>query len=160
MRIDKCGLAQVRKQARVICTRDLTASQAAEPRFSGYEVQAFPSLLPTSSPLLLIHQRSPALQRVSQSHSRQAAFFQEAQGFFCPGCDYDASKKKNHQVAENTHQPHTKYPSYFVQGMLMWQNNPSNNVEFSTSGKIHESHTITESVSDYLESRTKQPLYP
>lgn len=152
-------LARVRKRARAICTRDVTASQVAAPRFSGHEVRAVPFLLPTSSLVLLIHQSSPALRRVPQSHLHQAAFSQEAQGSFCSNRDHGASTKTSQSRREHSPTTH-KVPSYFVQGRLTWQNNPSNNVEFGTSGKIHESHTIMESVSDYLESRTKRPLYP
>lgn len=101
--------------------------------------------------------RIPMLFRDSLSHtpySLQVAFSWEAQGSLCPDHDHNASE--NHRE----HTPTTKCPSYFVQDMLMWQNNPSNNIKFSTSGKIDGSHTIMESVSNYSESKTKQPPPP
>lgn len=101
--------------------------------------------------------RIPMLFRESLSHtpySLQVAFSWEAQGSLCPDHDHNASE--NH----TEHTPTIKCPSDFVQDMLMWQNNPSNNVKFSTSGKIDGSHTIMESVSNYSESKTKQPPPP
>lgn len=71
----------------------LTVLQGAEPRFSGYKMQAFPFLLPIFSPFLFTlvlssHQKSTTLLRLSPSYPSHRSLL-VAQGSFCPDRDHN-----------------------------------------------------------------------